>query len=232
MPNFYSEKSSISINQLIEDNLELVKKIAWQVFGRVQRVVEIEDLIQQGMEGLVSAAQKYSPKEGVTFQQYAQLRIRGSIIDFLRKNSNLCRTTIKKKQDFERAKLELLKSLGRDPTNDELIEKLKIQPDEFNYWEKAFEANNIQSLDQAYDEYSILYQSSSKNPEIELQDKELKNQIKEALKVLNQREAMVAQLYYVEELNIYEISEILEISTGRISQIKKSIIEKLRNEIS
>ena len=126
----------------------------------------------------------------------------------------------------------MLKSLGRDPTNDELIEKLKIQPDEFNYWEKAFEANNIQSLDQVYDEYSILYQSSSKNPEIELQDKELKNQIKEALKVLNQREAMVAQLYYVEELNIYEISEILEISTGRISQIKKSIIEKLRNEIS
>ena len=232
MPNFYSEKSSISINQLIEDNLELVKKIAWQVFGRVQRVVEIEDLIQQGMEGLVSAAQKYSPKEGVTFQQYAQLRIRGSIIDFLRKNSNLCRTTIKKKQDFERAKLELLKSLGRDPTNDELIEKLKIQPDEFNYWEKAFEANNIQSLDQAYDEYSILYQSSSKNPEIELQDKELKNQIKEALKVLNQREAMVAQLYYVEELNIYEIAEVMEISTGRISQIKKSIIQKLRDEIN
>ena len=122
--------------------------------------------------------------------------------------------------------------MGRDPTNDELIEKLKLQPDEFNYWEKAFQANNIQSLDQAYDEYSILYQSSSKNPEMELQDKELKNQIKEALKVLNQREAMVAQLYYVEELNIYEISEILEISTGRISQIKKSIIEKLRNEIS
>ena len=232
MSNYYSEKSSLSINQIIEDNLELVKKIAWQVFGRVQKVVEIEDLIQQGMEGLVSAAQKYSPKEGVSFQQYAQLRIRGSIIDFLRKNSNLCRTTIKKKQDFERAKLELLKSLGRDPTNDELIEKLKLQPDEFNYWEKAFQANNIQSLDQAYDEYSILYQSSSKNPEMELQDKELKNQIKEALKVLNQREAMVAQLYYVEELNIYEISEILEISTGRISQIKKSIIEKLRNEIS
>ena len=65
-----------------------------------------------------------------------------------------------------------------------------------------------------------------------LQDKQLKDQIKKALSVLNQREAMVAQLYYVEELNIYEISEILEISTGRISQIKKVIIEKLRNEIS
>ena len=70
------------------------------------------------------------------------------------------------------------------------------------------------------------------DPETTLQDKELKNQIRKALGILNQREAMVAQLYYVEELNIYEISEVLEISTGRISQIKKSIIEKLRNEIS
>ena len=231
MVNYYSEKSSLSINKLIEDNLELVKKIAWQIYGRVQRAVEIEDLIQQGMEGLVSSAQKYSPKEGVTFQQYAQLRIKGSIIDFLRKNSNLCRTTIKRKQEFEKAKFELLKKNGREPSKDEIVENLNISHDEFNYWEKAFEANNIQSLDQAYDEFSILYASQSDDPEMSLQDKELKNQIKEALKILNQREAMVAQLYYVEEFNVYEISEILEISTGRISQIKKSIIEKLRNEI-
>ena len=232
MANYYSDKSKISINNLIEENLDLVKKIAWQIFGRVQKVVEIEDLIQQGMEGLVAAAQKYSPKEGVNFQQYAQLRIRGSIIDFLRKNSNLCRTTIKKKQEFEKCKVELQKELGRDPGKYEIIEKLGISDDDFNYWEKAFEANTLQSLDQAYDEYSIVYASSSSNPEVSLQDKQLKNQIKQALSVLNQREAMVAQLYYVEELNIYEISEILEISTGRISQIKKVIIEKLRNEIS
>ena len=232
MANYYSDKSKISINNLIEENLDLVKKIAWQIFGRVQKVVEVEDLIQQGMEGLVAAAQKYSPKEGVNFQQYAQLRIRGSIIDFLRKNSNLCRTTIKKKQEFEKCKIELQKELGRDPSKYEIIEKLGISDDDFNYWEKAFEANTLQSLDQAYDEYSIVYASSSSNPEVSLQDKQLKNQIKQALSVLNQREAMVAQLYYVEELNIYEISEILEISTGRISQIKKVIIEKLRNEIS
>ena len=232
MANYYSDKSKISINNLIEENLDLVKKIAWQIFGRVQKVVEIEDIIQQGMEGLVAAAQKSSPQEGVNFQQYAQLRIRGSIIDFLRKNSNLCRTTIKKKQEFEKCKVELQKELGRDPSKYEIIEKLGISDDDFNYWEKAFEANTLQSLDQAYDEYSIVYASSSSNPEVSLQDKQLKNQIKQALSVLNQREAMVAQLYYVEELNIYEISEILEISTGRISQIKKVIIEKLRNEIS
>ena len=97
MNNPYSQNSEIPIEKLIEGNLDVVKKIAWQIHGRVHNVIEIEDLIQQGMEGLVHAAQKYSPRENVTFPQYAQLRIRGSIIDYLRKNSNLCRTTIKKK---------------------------------------------------------------------------------------------------------------------------------------
>ena len=232
MNNYYLDKSQTSINELIQGNLDLVKKIAWQLHGRVQNIVEVEDLIQQGMEGLVHAAQKYSPKEGVNFSQYAQLRIRGSIIDFLRKNSNLCRTTIKKKQEFERSKLNLEKKLNRQATEQEWIDFLGISDDEFNYWKKAFEANVVQSLDTAYNEYSILFASKDDDPESSLQNKELKNQIKQALGVLNQREALVAQLYYVEELNVYEIAEVLEISTGRISQIKKSIIVKLRNEIN
>ena len=232
MNKYYSEKSHTSINDLIQKNLDLVKKIAWQLHGRVQNIVEVEDLIQQGMEGLVHAAQKYTPKDGVNFAQYAQLRIRGSIIDYLRKNSNLCRTTIKKKQEFDKYKLELEKKLNRSPSEREIIEFIGISDDEYNYWKQAFEANVIQSLDTAYNEYSILFASKDDNPEATLQNKELKNQIKDALNILNQRETMVAQLYYVEELNIYEIAEILEISTGRISQIKKSIIEKLRNEIN
>ena len=97
MNSYYSNEPKNEIQKLIEDNLELVRKIAWQIFGKVNNVVEIEDLIQQGMEGLIHAAQKYTHKEGVEFPQYAYLRIRGSIIDYLRKNSNLCRTTIKKK---------------------------------------------------------------------------------------------------------------------------------------
>lgn len=232
MKKYYLDKSQTSINDLVQENLDLVKKIAWQLHGRVQNIVEIEDLIQQGMEGLVHAAQKYSPKEGVNFSQYAHLRIRGSIIDYLRKNSNLCRTTIKKKQEFDRYKIDLEKQLGRQASESELINFIGINDDEYSYWKQAFEANVVQSLDTAYNEYSVLFASKEDNPELSLENKELKNQIKDSLKVLNQREAMVAQLYYVEELNIYEIAEVLEISTGRISQIKKSIILKLRNEIN
>ena len=122
--------------------------------------------------------------------------------------------------------------LNREATERELIAYMGINDDEYNYWKQAFEANVVQSLDSAYNEYSIIFASKDENPESSLENKELKNQIREALNILNQREAMVAQLYYVEELNVYEIADVLEISTGRVSQIKKSIIEKLRNEIN
>ena len=138
----------------------------------------------------------------------------------------------KKKQEFDKYRFDLEKKLNRNASERELIEFIGITDDEYNYWKQAFEANVVQSLDSAYNEYSILFASSDENPEIKLQNKELKNQIREALNILNQREAMVAQLYYVDELNIYEIADVLEISTGRISQIKKSIIQKLRNEIN
>ena len=232
MNSYYSNEPKNQIQKLIEDNLELVRKIAWQIFGKVNNVVEIEDLIQQGMEGLIHAAQKYTHKEGVDFPQYAYLRIRGSIIDYLRKNSNLCRTTIKKKQEFDKKFYELQHKFGREPSKSEIVQGLKITDDEFNYWENAFQANKVQSLDAIYDEFSILFASSSINPEEQLADKELKNILKEALKNLNQREILVTQLYYVEELNVYEIADILEISTGRVSQIKKSIIEKLRKMVN
>ena len=229
---YYSQDNSKSIDELIENNLDLVKKVAWQIFGKVSGIVEIEDLIQQGMEGLIHAAQKYTPKEGVRFNQYAYLRVRGSIIDYLRKNSNLCRTTISKKKEFDAKLFELQSKLSREPTKQELIKHIGITEDEYSYWTNAFEANKVHSLDSVYDEFSILFASVDNNPEEQLDDKQLKDLLKDALKQLNQREALVTQLYYVEEMNVYEIAEVLEISTGRVSQIKKSIVGKLRKILS
>ena len=232
MSSYYSSESENKIQKLIENNLDLVKKIAWQIHGKVNSVIEVEDLIQQGMEGLIHAAQKYTPKDGVEFNQYAYLRIRGSIIDYLRKNSNLCRTTIKKKQEFDKAFYKLQSKLSREPSKEELTKSLDLTDDEFSYWENAFQANKVQSIEAVYDEFSILFASQNFSPEEELDDKQLKAILREALQSLNQREILVTQLYYVEELNVYEIADILEISTGRISQIKKSIIEKLRKMVN
>ena len=220
-----------NVERLIVDNMNLVKKIAWHMHGRVRAAIEIEDLMQIGYYGLVTAAQKYSPKEGATFVSYAVLRIRGAIVDHLRKSSNLCRTTIQMQQKAKKVEQELRSSLQRNPTPAEMAEKMGIELNEYREWEKAFNANIHQSLDEVYDEYSMWFVSKENTPEENLDRNQLKTILTNGLKDLPEKEAMVIQLYYVEELNVYEIAEVMEITTGRVSQIKKSAISLLRNHI-
>ena len=92
--NNYSKIIKPNINELINDNINLVKKISWHLHGRVNSIVDIEDIIQIGMLGLISAAQNYVPQKNASFNAYASIRIRGEILDYLRKSSNLDRTTI------------------------------------------------------------------------------------------------------------------------------------------
>ena len=226
----YSETSK-DINILIENNMGLVRKIAWHMHGRVKSAVEIEDLIQIGMYGLVTAAQNYVVKEGVSFASYAGIRIRGEIVDHLRRNSNLCRTTIQMQQKYNSSFEKLSKQLQREPKNSEIAKDMGLEASELDNWEQAFAANTHQSLDSVYDEFSIWFASNDQSPEDELSDTELRENLVEALKTLPEREAMLVQLYYVEELNVYEIAEVLEITTGRVSQIKKSAISRLREFI-
>ena len=226
----YSETSK-DINILIENNMGLVRKIAWHMHGRVKSAVEIEDLIQIGMYGLVTAAQNYVVKEGVSFASYAGIRIRGEIVDHLRRNSNLCRTTIQMQQKYNASFEKLSRQLQREPKNSEIAKDMGLEASELDNWEQAFAANTHQSLDSVYDEFSIWFASNDQSPEDELSDTELRENLVKALKTLPEREAMLVQLYYVEELNVYEIAEVLEITTGRVSQIKKSAISRLREFI-
>ena len=226
----YSETSK-DINILIENNMGLVRKIAWHMHGRVKSAIEIEDLIQIGMYGLVTAAQNYEVKEGVSFASYAGIRIRGEIVDHLRRNSNLCRTTIQMQQKYNTSFEKLSRQLQREPKNSEIAKDMGLEASELDNWEQAFAANTHQSLDSVYDEFSIWFASKDQSPEDELSDTELRENLVEALKTLPEREAMLVQLYYVEELNVYEIAEVLEITTGRVSQIKKSAISRLREFI-
>ena len=226
----YSEGTK-DINALVENNMGLVRKIAWHIHGRVKSAIEIEDLIQIGMYGLVTAAQNYIVKEGVSFASYAGIRIRGEIVDHLRRNSNLCRTTIQMQQKYNASFEKLSRQLQREPKNSEIAIDMGLEASELDNWEQAFAANTHQSLDSVYDEFSIWFASNDQSPEDELSDTELRENLVEALKTLPEREAMLVQLYYVEELNVYEIAEVLEITTGRVSQIKKSAISRLREFI-
>tara|TARA_B100000902_G_scaffold196837_1_gene187976 strand:+ start:137 stop:856 length:720 start_codon:yes stop_codon:yes gene_type:complete len=219
------------VEGLISGHMDLVRKIAWHMHGRVGSAIEIDDLIQIGYFGLVTAAQKYSVKEGASFASYAVLRIRGAIVDHLRKSSNLCRTTIQMQQKTKMVEASLLKKLHRSPSRQEISDELGIKIDEFDEWERAFAANVHTSLDSAYDEFSMWFVSKESGPEQKLNEADLRKSLRMSLEDLSEKEALVIQLYYVEELNVYEIAEILDVTTGRVSQVKKSAISKLRNSM-
>ena len=217
------------MDEVIKSNTNLVKKIAWHIYGRASHAIEIEDLMQIGFAALVNAAQQYTRKEGATFATYASIRIKGDIIDHLRKASNLCRTTISMKKRYNKVITELQSKLFREPTSEEISKAMGISEVEFREWERAFQANSHESLDSVYDQYSVWFASADDSPEELLNDKDMKEVLKQALQQLSGNEALVIQLYYVEELNVMEIAEVLDVSSGRVSQIKKSAIANLRD---
>ena len=218
-------------DQLINSNLEVVKRVAYYYAARVKGVIEVEDLLQLGMIGLIEAAQKYTSKEGIPFAAYARLRIKGAIVDYLRKSSNLCRGTIKRKQDYERAKQKIEKQLNRRPTSKEISTELHVDELTLASWEKDFAAAHSQSIEEAMEQYGDFLFSIEQGVEDKIYNDQLENLLLQKLDMLNAQQLMVLQLYYVEELNVYEIAEILTITTGRVSQIKSAAIQKLRNEI-
>ena len=119
----------------------------------------------------------------------------------------------------------------RAATRAEIAREMGITEDELVKWETAFQANTPQSLDAVYDQFSIWFASDQSTPEEQLSENELQDVVKDAIRTLPEREALVIQLYYVEELNVFEIAEVLDVSTGRVSQIKKSAIMHLREFI-
>jgi RNA polymerase sigma factor for flagellar operon FliA len=229
--NSYSKIIKPNVQNLIKDNITLVKKIAWHLHGRVSSIIDIEDLIQIGMLGLISAAQNYAPQKDASFSSYANIRIKGEILDYLRKNSNLCRATIRMKKISEKASLMLRHKLGREPLNNEIASEIGISSEKYYEWTNAFEANIIRSLDESYDEYSQWFVTKEMNPEENINHTELRNGLKEVLGKLEGKEALIIQLYFVEELNVYEIAEVMNISTGRVSQIKTSAIKRIREDL-
>lgn len=218
-------------SSLIESEVPSVKKIAYHYFGRVRNAVEIEDLLQIGFLGLVDASHRYIETEQGSFKAYASIRIKGAIVDYLRKSSNLCRTTIANRKKLLGAEKFLLDKLGRLPTDMELSQNLGISLDELFTWRKNFQANQLQSLDEVHNEFSEWFADFTAPVEDHIYLDELKKGLRGSLEGLKPNEALVLQLYYVEELNIYEIAEIMELSTGRVSQLKSAAISFIRDDL-
>lgn len=214
--------------RLIRNHLALVRKIAWHTHARVSTALDIEELVQIGMVSLIEAARTFEDRGHAAFATYATVRVRGAMIDALRKQATMCRSALRRRRELNAARAALTATLGRLPTDDELATQLEISVSELHEAIGATQGVRYESMDEVYSDHSVWFADDEPDAFDQLQSSELRNALVQAITRLPQREAMVLQLYFVEELNLEEIGQTLGVGAARVCQIKKTALGKVR----
>lgn len=216
---------------LCRAHMPLVRKIAWHVHGRVSSAIDVEDLVQIGMVALVEAANGYEDR-GHAFSTYASMRIRGNMIDHLRRHATICRSAMAKRKAINEASGKFEAQWGRAPSEAELAKAMDIDPAEFREMADAAVAVRQESLDEVYSDQSMWFADVEERVDQTLEREELGRALAGHISDLPEREAMVLQLYFVEEMNLDEIGATLGVGAARVCQIKKAALDRLRKSLA
>lgn len=233
---YIKTKSPELREKLILEYANVVNLVAGRLSIYLGYAVEYDDLVGYGIFGLIDAIDKFDLDKGVKFETYASLRIRGSILDQIRKMDWIPRTLRQKQKKMDTALSELESELGRPATDDEVAERLGIDREEYDTWKSQAQFTNMVSLDDYLEQGSEsrmepASMSRFEQPERVVEKEELKEMLVEALKALTENEAKVITFYYYEELTLKEISRILEVSESRISQLHTKALQKIRKQL-
>ena len=226
----YGKPGEHSPERLARQYMPLVRKIAWHVHGRVSTAIEVEDLLQIGMVALVEAANSFEDR-GLGFAAYAQLRVRGAMIDHLRRQATLCRSAMARRKEIAGVRNRLEQQLGRLPTEAEMSSEMGLEPAAYREAADSVEMVQHTSMDEVYSDQSMWFADVEDRADQVLERESLKKAMAACISELPQREAMVLQLYFVEEMNLEEIGQTLDIGAARVCQIKKAALDKLREKL-
>ena len=226
----YTRQPRPAPETLVRSHMQLVRKIAWHVHGRVASAIEIEDLVQIGMIALVEAANAFEDR-GHTFATYATVRIRGMMIDHLRKTASICRSAMARRREMNAARGRLEGRLGRAPTDAEMAQEMELEPAEYRALVDDTQSARHESLDEVYSDHSMWFADVEERADDALEREGLKAAIAQSIGSLPERDAMVLQLYFVEEMNLDEIGQTLGVGAARICQIKKAALDKVRRSL-
>lgn len=222
--------------QIIIEYANLVKIVAGRLSMYLGYTVEYDDLVGYGTFGLIDAIDKFDLLKGVKFETYASLRIRGAILDQIRKMDWIPRTLRQKQKKIDQAYQKLELEQGRMGTDEEVAEEIGISTEELINWQNQTKVTNLVSLDEFLEQGSevrVETDSSShfEQPERVMEKEEMKQVLIETLQQLTENERKVITLYYYEDLTLKEISHILEVSESRISQLHTKALQKMRTKL-
>lgn len=226
-------KTSVIREQIIIEYVPLVKIVAGRLAIYLGNNVEYDELVSYGIFGLIDAIDKFDYEKGIKFETYASLRIRGAILDQIRKLDWIPRSVRQKQKAIDAASKKLEAELGPNYTDEDMARELGISEEEFFAWMGQTNITNIASLEDFMDQGNEVKSSNNPSyvkvtPEAVVEEKELKDMLAEALNELTEKERKVVLLYYYEELTLKEISNVMEVSESRVSQLHSKALKKLR----
>ncbi|NLO79052.1 MAG: RNA polymerase sigma factor FliA [Xanthomonadaceae bacterium] len=221
-------------NDLVVEHAPLVKRIAHHMAARLPASVQIDDLIQAGMIGLLEAARQYDASQGASFSTYAGIRIRGAMLDEIRRLDWTPRSVHRKAREVARAIQEIENETGREAEDAEVAERLGISLNEYHQILQDSAAARVFNIDQEDPESGLVaeHPSDEPSPAAQLHRQQLQELLAQAIAALPERERLIMQLYYDEELNLKEIGAVLGVSESRVSQIHGRILLKLREQMA
>ena len=225
----------LNMDELVTRHASLVKRIAYNLMGRLPSCVQVEDLIQSGMIGLLEAAKNYDATQGASFETYAGIRIRGSMLDEIRKGDWAPRSLHRKVREITAAVREIEAEKGRDARDSEVAERLQMSLDEYNQVLQDASGHQILSFEDLPTKDSALEDGMNgkiAGPLENLQISNIKDILAKAISSLPERERLVMSLYYDEELNLRETGDVLGVSESRVCQIHAQALIRLRARIS
>ena len=226
-----SYTNQIDKTALLEQHTVLVKRIAYHLLARLPASVQVDDLIQSGMIGLFEAANNFDNSKGASFETFAGIRIRGSMLDEIRRGDWTPRSVHKNSRMISTAIKQLEAQFGRDVSDIEVAEKLDISLNDYHHILSEVSTGKILGIDDlGINEDAIKHSDNSlgDDPYHNIEQRAFKKGLAQCIKSLPEREALVLSLYYDEELNLREIGQVLDVSESRVSQIHSQGMHRLK----
>lgn len=223
----YLQVQQPSVETMVSENTELVRRIAYHLAGRLPSSVEVDDLIQAGMIGLLEASKHYDPNGGASFSTFAGIRIRGAMLDELRRGDWTPRSVHRKAREAAKAIKEVEARTGREATEAEVARQMGLDLDSYRVLSQEAAAAPLVSLDELPPE-TIEGLEGIDGPDEAAEDDAFRSALAEAIAGLPERESLVMSLYYEQELNLKEIAAVIEVSESRVCQIHGQALVRLR----
>jgi RNA polymerase sigma factor for flagellar operon FliA len=229
--SYQSNKQSQASNaEVVQKYGPLVKKIAYHLLSRLPKSIQLEDLVQSGIIGLLEANKRYDPKQDASFETYASLRIRGAMLDDLRRGNWMPRSAHRNMRRIAAAIKQVENKTGQPARAREIAAELGVSLDDYAEMASTCYANELVSLDSVSEDMTIA-DESARDPQDVAQIDNVKTLIAEHVRSFPEREQLVLSLYYVEELNFKEIGEVLGVTEARVCQLHGQIVARLLSKL-